>query len=197
DDVVGIAARALGEIQAEPEKVVPALLNALDKPNSPGREIRKAVVRFGQAAVPALLARLKAERPVTRADAVMMLALIGAETALPQIEGLLKDADPEVRAKAARALWHIDRNAKRAVPALAEMLFDKDPAVARRAAVYLGAIGPEAKPASDKLRKLIAEAEPNVRIAAAKALWRIEGQPDAALPVLVAALKATDDAIAG
>src|SRR5262249_54094118 len=161
-------------IGAQPDKVVPGLLEALEKPNSAEREIRAAIVRFRQAAAPAVLAKLKAPSAVTRANALQLLALIGAETALPQIEGFLKDTDPQVRMKAARAVWHLGRDAKGAVPILEELLSQKDPAVRSRAASYLGVIGAEAAPAAARLQKMLADHEPRQGIAAAEALWKID-----------------------
>ena len=79
--------------------------------------------------------------------------------------------------------------AKKTVPALLQQLVHKDYAERRQAAEELGKLGAAARGASKELARALQDESPEVRVAAAWALWRIEGKPEPVVPVLIAVLK--------
>ncbi len=86
--------------------------------------------------------------------AVDALGRIG-ENAVPTLITTLNDANPRVRAEAARALARIGPEAKEAVPALIARLDDPDEEVRQASARALGQVGPAAAPAVPALISLI------------------------------------------
>lgn len=86
------------------------------------------------------------------------------------------------------ALGGIGPAAKEAVPALAEVLKDTSEFTRREAATALGCIGPEAKAALPALDGLASDADEGVRLIAAAAAFKIRGEPDKAVAILVAGL---------
>ncbi|MES1213802.1 MAG: HEAT repeat domain-containing protein [Singulisphaera sp.] len=89
--------------------------------------------------------------------AVDALGRIG-NNAVPTLITTLNDANPRVRAEAARALARIGPEAKEAVPALIARLEDPDEEVRQAAARALGQVGPAAAPAVPALISLIDDA---------------------------------------
>ena len=98
----------------------------------------------GQAAVPALVARLES------------------------------DEDNRVRASAANALGYIGKEPEVAVPALVKHLRDPDPTTRAQAVLALAKFGREAKAALSVIRELLEDTNQFVREAAAKALEEID-----------------------
>jgi HEAT repeat protein len=94
---------------------------------------------------------------------------LAPEQALPHLQALLKDPNPEQRRTAAQSLGKIAR--KEAVPALVDALCDPDAGVRRHAAWALGMIGEDAVgPDRSPLASLLFDPDPGVREAAAMAL---------------------------
>lgn len=102
-----------------------------------------AIVTQPSSAVTALTSLLEPSLADTAADA---LARIGPEAVSPLVE-TLRDDDPNVRARAARALAHLGPMAAPAVQSLRQALKDEDARVRRHAARALGQIGPAARAA--------------------------------------------------
>ncbi|MBI1313035.1 sulfatase-like hydrolase/transferase [bacterium] len=76
---------------------------------------------------------------------------------------------------------------KEAIPQMVETLKDDDAAVRYWAAIGLGNLGKEAVKSAPSLKQTLHDDSENVRVAAARALCRMD-QPDDALPVLVEVL---------
>lgn len=115
------AAVALG-ILCDPA-ALPALLNGLNDPDLPVRRaMAAAIVKLGEAALPALherLAQAPAEQGVALAD---ILGDLGSPNGVQPLLGLVRDADASVRAAAVMALGKLAQPS--AVPALRECLAD-------------------------------------------------------------------------
>jgi hypothetical protein len=99
---------------------------------------------------------------------------------------LIEDRDPGVRAYAAAFLAD--------APAAATRLLD-DPAPDVRLAAVLSLTegGPAAIGAVEKLSELMGHTAQEYHVHAAGALWRIQGRPDAEVPVLAKALRGPDE----
>jgi HEAT repeat protein len=123
------------------------------------------------------------------------LRATGDEVATPmELAGRLRDADPEIRLEAVRALKQLGPQAKTAVLGLSDALEDKEPLIRIEAARALGAIGPDAKAAIPALVKRLDDkdavrSEGAVWFAAAKALGEIG---PASMPHLMPILEAED-----
>ncbi|MFJ4869486.1 HEAT repeat domain-containing protein [Streptomyces sp. NPDC088757] len=152
-----------------------------------------AAVRGAQA-LPEVLRVLRGA-PANRRDrvreaALRTLAAFGpaAREAVPELRELLADGSAAVSTAAARALWAVEEDTAGVLPALERWLRPGLPDADRCAAArVLGEIGPAAAPAAPALRPALASRDPWVRVRAAAALWRVTGETEEALPVLLAA----------
>ncbi|MFG2871264.1 PBS lyase [Streptomyces sp. NPDC048338] len=101
---------------------------------------------------------------------------------------LMAGGSAAVATKAALALWSVEGDAGTVLPALEEWLrpnvSDPDRCAAAGA---LGTIGPAAAGGAPALRPGLTARDLWVRVACATALWRVAGDADASLPVLLAA----------
>jgi HEAT repeat protein len=93
------------------------------------------------------------------------------ETTVPALREALKDRNPLVRLVAAESLWKIDPEDRRAVAALAAGLKER---AWHLAAEMLGRVGKDAKMALPALVGALKDREMVVRLAAARALLRID-----------------------
>lgn len=119
---------------------------------------------------------------------------IAAQAALPELDKVLYDSDPQVRAAAERAVATIAKAASDWLRANTLDLRSRDDKNRRsNAALALGARGAEARPALPALREAMDDPEPQVRLAAAKAVWRISGDADQVIPTLVALLNLDEE----
>ena len=114
---------------------------ALDHPALSVRlESQRILAQMGPAAVPDLVARLKAGGPETgRLHALWALDAIGGPEARRAIGAALADPSARVRLQAARSAGI--RRDRAALPALARLLKDRDAAVRREAAIAIGKLG--------------------------------------------------------
>ncbi|MFE5514371.1 HEAT repeat domain-containing protein [Streptomyces sp. NPDC056529] len=152
-----------------------------------------AAVRGAQA-LPEVLRVLRGA-PANRRDrvreaALRTLAAFGpaAREAVPELRGLLTDESAAVSTAAARALWAAEEGVAAVLPVLERWLRPDLPGADRCAAArVLGEIGPAAVAAAPALRPALASRDPWVRVRAAGALWRVTGETEEALPVLLAA----------
>ncbi len=142
------AMMALGFIGADPDVVVPVLVEGL---------------QVGQYA---------------RCMSAQALANLGpaAKAALPALHATLSDPSPRDRVEAAGAIWKIEKQAKDILPVLQNALSPESDSEGARypAIVYLGLMGPDAKPAFPTLLKLWQEDKKNPKPAIATALKKID-----------------------
>jgi HEAT repeat protein len=107
---------------------------------------------------------------------------------LPQVLDELKDADPKVRLRAARALWSFPT--RDAVPALCKALEDTEPSVAEWAARALGRVGPDAREVSPTLiERLKRPPSEEFREATLIALGKIGAKSEEVVPLLIEQLQ--------
>ncbi len=169
-------------------------------------------------AVPELLAILEGpDRNLLGASVLQALMNIGpqASQALPLLARLQRDPDPTLRVLSAMASARIRGKPGEAVPALAAELRGGHPnggaavftvrfSLSRSlgiqgfpptlaAAWLLGDIGPDAHGARAALDEAARGPAGWLSVLAARALWRIDHDADACLPVLEAGLRAKDD----
>ncbi len=144
--VRAFAAWRVGNFGAEAEPAVPALVTALQRPQT-------------HPAVSAALARIGP----------------GAAAAVPGLLEELSSPDASRRWRAARALGRIGPGAAGAVDGLAEALHDSHEGVRRHAARALGRIGPSARSAIDELQDATEDVDRGVRREATKALKALDG----------------------
>ncbi|MFH8254831.1 HEAT repeat domain-containing protein [Streptomyces roseolus] len=152
-----------------------------------------AAVRGGQA-LPEVLRVLRGA-PEYRGDCVREAAArtLGAfgpaaREAVPELRELLGSGSAAVSAAAARALWAVEGDAEAVVPVLVRWLRPGSSGSDRCAAAQaLGAIGPAAAGAARALRPGLTSRDLWERVRCAAALWRVSGETERTLPVLLAA----------
>jgi HEAT repeat protein len=193
------AAFALGKLGSSAHDAVPALNKVLQKDESP--KVREAAAfALGEIAkesikaagnpelVPALTAALKDEHWIVRRSAAFALGCLEKDAAPAQeaLEGLLRDAFPEVRQNAA---WALGKLGVEAIPKLRQALRDNDPLVKRDAAMALAQLEPEpVRAALDDLVELSKDGSSLVRRAAVGVLVRIIGPEDGKVTAALRAL---------
>jgi HEAT repeat protein len=132
--------------------------------------------------------------PHTRLATTGALSQIGgpaARAAVPFLKQLLKTPDELLRVRAAQALWQLECQADQVVPVLIQLL---QPGGQSRshAAEVLGGMGEAARQAVPALRGCLDDRSflaMWVRFQATRALWRIERNTEASLPVLLALVR--------
>ncbi|WP_282693327.1 PBS lyase [Streptomyces sp. CC208A] len=152
-----------------------------------------AAVRGGQA-LPEVLRVLRGapehRREWVREAAARTLASFGpaAREAVPELRELLAARTATLATTAARALWAVEGDADAVVPVLERWLRPGTSGTDRCAAAQaLGAIGPAAAGAARALRPGLTSRDLWERVRCAAALWRVAGETDRTLPVLLAA----------
>ncbi|MEU9860994.1 PBS lyase [Streptomyces sp. NPDC047971] len=148
----------------------------------------------GVQALPEVLRVLRGA-PANRRDwvreaALRALAAFGpaAREALPEVRELLESEAAAVSAQAALALWSVEGDRGAVLPALEARLSSGLPDADRCAAARaLGEIGPAAAGGAPSLLPGLTARDLWVRVRSATALWRVAGDVESALPVLMAA----------
>lgn len=189
------AARALGDLGKRGVTAIPALVRALEDPDSSVRdEAENALIRFGEAAVPEVLPKLKDPDEFVRLRAVSVLGRIGPEAkeALPEIELAKNDSSQFVRNAAIEADFRIRVEVKSLVP----LFKDKDEEKRLYAVKACGFLGPLAKPVLAELSQALrTDKSKEVRREAAKSLAKLGRDARDAVPALTAALNDPDDTV--
>src|SRR5262249_51201953 len=141
-----------------------------------------------EASVPALLAAFKDSDEWVRMRAISALGYFGPEatSALPTLAGLLEQPAGERTNAAVTALGAMQMIGEPAKPYLLKALHNK---LNRSLAVEgLGSMG--VREALPDIVKLLKDSDANVRVAAAKAVWKLDPEQAAVIvPVLVEGVK--------
>jgi HEAT repeat protein len=200
------AVTALGKKGPAAKAAVPELIGALSEASGANAaDIAWVLGRMGadaKDAVPALIRVVEKDRYVNvRGEAIRALGRIGpaAKDAVPAIVARLTDF-PGGRRHAIKALVVLGRQAPEAVvPALAAALAKPhrgsnehdDEGNHLGALAVLVQLGQQGKAAVPVLSALLADrkAHPFLRVAAAEALWRVDGQTKVAVEALVKVLR--------
>ncbi len=210
---------ALGTIGPAAGAALPFVLQALSDSEMQGNALT-ALDGIGSpppSAIPALLDIIRHGQPVLRPAAVEALMLMGtnATPALPSLEELERDGDPVVRVLATASTGQIKQVPELAAARLAQDFTNTEvrgelwsvrnrlegPEILRSiglshrqtAAWLLGDIGPPARAAVPALKEALNSQNPWLPTIAARALYKITGEPQQALPGLVASLSQADD----
>jgi HEAT repeat protein len=197
------AAMALGRIRAQPEKVMPALVKALN--NNDNRDVRRsianAISEFGSEAISAvdpLIKMLKNTDWEYREDAALTLGTIGPEAraAVPELIKALNNKNEKnwkVRRMAAISLGKISEDEK-SVKALIKALWNDDHAEVRsNAAMALGRFGLRDKAIiSDLQKKALNDTDNDVRRNATLSLGQLGAEARTAIGDLTKILKDQD-----
>jgi HEAT repeat protein len=159
----------------------------------------------GAPAVPLFLDGLKDQDSLVRWAAAAALGNLGPEArvAIPRLRSMMTDNQKlhdvysvYARLEAADTFWKLTRRAEVVIPTIAEGLSDEHWYLREKAAHQLESMGAVAKEAVPALRKAMAtrdasstpDVDVSTRIKIAKALWVIDGHPEAVLPLLTKAL---------
>jgi HEAT repeat protein/S1-C subfamily serine protease len=136
------------------------------------------------------VSRNAAEPAPVRQRAVKCLGRLGAEarTVLPQLLGLLQDADEGLRQAALAAVAAIGPEA-RDVPALSDALLSPSPEVRRLAMRALAKLGPQARAAVPHLTQAFKEGDKATKVEVLKTLGAVGPAAKKASPLLVQALE--------
>jgi HEAT repeat protein len=181
------AAKALGAIGTDAKAALPDINKTLIEKEL---DVRLAAANAlwsidkSPSAISALSEMLKEYKESDRAKITTALGGLGTEAAVPVLTNALKDAQLEVRVRAAEALWRIKKHPS-AIPTLIEILKSKNPSWEREPAIKaLGAIGPEAKDAVPALVRAFTVDHDDARVEICHALGNIGPESRAAVPAL-------------
>jgi HEAT repeat protein/plasmid stability protein len=156
------------------------------------------------AATTAVIAALASPHPFTRFHAAKALGQIEppAADALPALATAVTDSDPRVRAHAAFSLWQLGGPYHLAARTLVDVIAENRQSAAQagywgcaNAAEFLGRLVPPVQEAVPLLVELLHHWHNAVTVRAAQALWRLTGQADQALPVLLRELKRSPEGL--
>jgi hypothetical protein len=186
---------------------MPGLLQRVfRKPKPLLQEVNGANVFFyiGSNSIPCAIALLKHDSPTVRRAAAWGLGGLRRQTAaaneaIPALTDALTDKDRMVRFYAALSLEEMGPAASNAVPALTQVVAYTGTGpetndlfyVRAVAAVTLGKIGPAATNALPVLQAALHESNAYLRGQTAVAVWRISGDVDTTLPVLLHEMPST------
>lgn len=184
------AAIFLGQIHAEPARVVPRLAALLKDPDPSVREAAAmALAQFGrwaEGAMKALVEAANAPSERLAPGAEMALTAIG-DSAIPELARLLKASDPSRRARALQGIQGgTSDGARSRGVALAialkshwiELVHDPHPMVRAHLARTLAILPAETPAVLAALRVLMEDPLPEVRVVVATAIGATEGIPD-------------------
>jgi len=145
------------------------------------------------------LARILASRDIPesrRSVAALAAGRFGPEAREcgPVLRELLGEGTLKFRMGCAFALWQVEGDTEATVPVLLQGLQESDPVLSGIALFDLGRMGEAALGAAAALRRLVADesADADTRARAAEALWRVGGDPEEVVPVLIELLSAPD-----
>jgi HEAT repeat protein len=154
------------------------------------------LLAIGAPAAPVLAQGLRADEPLEREMAAMMLASLGrdAAAARDELTAALKDDSAFVRANAATALAQMEGQTAVVLPVFAEFLGGEDENLRKMMATNLGVLdASDAKPLLGRLTELLQHMDRDVQLAVVAFLGRMGADAQTAVEQLKA-LDTTDDA---
>jgi HEAT repeat protein/PBS lyase HEAT-like repeat-containing protein len=180
--------------------------NALPRPNPSLRDVDGAnwFSLVGSNSIPYAISLLKHNSPTVRQATAWGLGSLRRQTAavdqaVPGLIDALEDGNRDVRFHAVLALIGIGPTASNAVPALrktftrARLFLTNDLFLRAAAARALGHIGASAAGALPDLRAALLDQNAYLRGQAAVAVWRIDGDLNTALPILLQEMSRTSE----
>jgi HEAT repeat protein len=186
---------ALRAIRGDSERVVPALLDAAKKDVNTRMMCLPLLADYGSkasAAVPWLAEELRRPPSYMTVQLAETLHKIDPERArkdaLPLLRTMLKPNNPW-RVQAAMGLRRIEPSSEEALTALIDCVNGKNINARQQAIQFLGTLGKSAREAVPALKRALRDPVAGNRVAAADALWRITGDTETTVPVLIEALK--------
>ncbi len=196
----------LGEMSADSESAVPALVELLNTLNPDlKREICIALAAIGPKAGAATAAMMQIlENPDagdSRADAAYVLAHIGEKKAIPALKQILKtDRSEQVLRSAAWSIVQLEPENPDNAPLVLRHLFlamsSDSPLVRREAISAINALGPAATTAIEALLEhASSDPDASVRAVALDGLTVLQAPASQALPVAVASLRDPDPGV--
>jgi HEAT repeat protein len=147
--------------------------------------------------VPALLQAAQSGSGPKRYEAIDKLGQLhdSASQAMPVLQKLLMDKDPQVRWRSARAVGDYGAQASEAAASLRKLLGDKDPVVQYHAVVALGKIGDRSEETTSALVAAATSKDARVARAAVASIRHLKPGPQRVLDALGQALKSNDEAV--
>lgn len=146
----------------------------------------------------ALIVELREGDYETRIKALSTLKRLGpnADPAIPTLNTMLEDDNPNIRAATAEALGALGTDAKSSVPLLISRLKDdKDGYVRRASADALARIGVRDQEVLSALKKSLCDGDKRVQVEAAVALATLDPDNPDAIPTLTRLIKDEDEVI--
>jgi HEAT repeat protein len=176
-------------------QAIPALLDALDRPDPAARSFYEgALRRIGEPAIPQLLDALRDPRPFVRAGVATVLGGLpdAGPAVVPALVAALQDQNASVRTSVARALGTFRSQSQQTVPALVMALADLDSETVAGAAQSIGLLGPDGKGAVSALLRAAKRRDRWVRVSVFEAMQRMGPAAKDAVPDLIG-LARTDE----
>ncbi|MGH7168821.1 MAG: HEAT repeat domain-containing protein [Gemmataceae bacterium] len=187
---------ALRSIGGDSERIVPAVVEAAKLQDPAMRSMCLLLLNDhagkAAAAVPWLVAEL--HRPPTFITAQMAETLHkidpdrARKEAVPVLQKMIQPSGP-FRMQAALMLRRIQPDSDEALKTLIEGTANRNANIRQQACQLLGTLGKSARDAAPALRKALRDSTPSIRVPAAAALWKITGETETTVPVLLEALK--------
>ncbi len=191
------AAESLGEIGPDALAAVPALIGALQQGRGDARdEAARALGKIGptaRSAIPPLARALDDDAPFFRLEVAEALARIGdpPSQAVWALVDILKDQSnpPFAHTQAIRILQLLGPKSDSAIPALIETKVSAGNYETEAAVLALAELNPDAlRNPRARLNADVESTDAYVRVTAAEALWKLSGERDRPIRILIEAL---------
>lgn len=190
------AVNAVRAIGGDGERIVAAVLEAAQRDMTTRSMCLPLLADQGskaRAAVPWLVAELRKQPPsyvtVQMAETLHKIDPESADKeAVPLLRKMLLPVNPW-RVEAATALRRLKPDDDEAMKTLIDCLTASQFNIRQQACYHLGTLGKSARAAAPALRKTLRDSDFGIRVGAATSLWKISGETDSTVPVLLEALK--------
>lgn len=178
--------------RGDAKDMLPLLLQAAGDADPQVRaQALDTIVRLGPAAAPALAKTLAHPDIAMRREAITQLGRIGtiSDAVLPDLVARLKDEDWDIRFRTAQALWQLKRPSPEVTAIIVEAAEKPEPSVRRTAITTLVLMKPWTREMLPALRAALKDTTGATRVQVAEAVWGLDKQAAAVLPVLQEALQ--------